>query len=97
MCFARSWCRALPEGRALLVEHMENQAVTRKWITEGKFRELSDFIGKGDNPANLTFLDSLVAMLQSGRITEETALHAATNPREVQRRLRGVNSSSTIG
>jgi twitching motility protein PilT len=88
---------AVPDGRALVVEHFENQAVTRKWITEGKFRDLADFIGKGDNPANVTFLESIVSMIQSGRITEATALHIATNPREVQRRLRGVNSSSTLG
>ena len=88
---------AVPDGRALAVEHMENQAVTRKWIAEGKFRDLADFVGKGDNPTNTTFLDSLVAMIHAGRITEATALHAATNPREVQRRLRGVNSSSTLG
>jgi twitching motility protein PilT len=87
---------AVPDGRALIVEHMENQAVTRKWISEGKFRDLADFVGKGDNPANVTFLDSLAAMVQAGRITEETALHAATNPRELQRRMRGVNSSSTF-
>ena len=67
----------VPEGRALVVEHFENQAVTRKWIMEGKFRELADFIGKGDNPANVTFLQSLVAMIQCGRITE------AHGPREV--------------
>ena len=88
---------AVPEGRALIVEHLENQAVTRKWISEGKFRDLADFVGKGDNPANTTFLDSLVAMVHAGRITEATALQAATNPRELQRRLRGVASTSTIG
>jgi twitching motility protein PilT len=88
---------SLPDGRALAVEHFENQAVTRKWIAEGKFRDLADFIGKGDNPNNTTFLESLVVMIQEGRISEATALHVATNPREVQRRLRGVNSSSTLG
>jgi pilus retraction protein PilT len=88
---------AVPDGRTLVVEHLENQAVTRKWISEGKFRDLADFVGKGDNPANVTFLESLVALIQAGRITEATALQAATNPREVQRRLRGVNSSSTVG
>ncbi len=87
---------AVPEGRVLVVEHMENQAVTRKWIGEGKFRELADFLGKGDNPANTTFLDSLAAMVESGRVSEETALQAAANPRELQRRIRGVNSSSVL-
>jgi len=88
---------ALPEGRALVVEHCENQAVTRKWIAEGKFRELADFLAKGDNPANVTFLHSLVAMIQAERITEATGIQIATNPRELQRRLRGIDSSSVQG
>ncbi len=88
---------AVPEGRTIIVEHFENQAVTRKWIAEGKFRELADFLNKGDDPAHTTFLQSLIAQLQAGRITEATALQAASNPRELQRRLRGVGSSSTLG
>jgi len=68
-------------GRTLVCEHFENQAVTRKWISEGKFRELADFIGKGDNPTNVTFLQSLVGMIQADRITEATGLQTAPNPR----------------
>jgi pilus retraction protein PilT len=88
---------ALPEGRTLVVEHFENQAVTRKWIGEGKFREMADFLAKGNNPANVTFLQSIVSMIQMERITEETGLQTAQNPRELQRRLRGVDSSSMLG
>lgn len=88
---------AVPEGRTLVAEHFENQAVTRKWIAEGKFHDLADFLAKGDNPANVTFLDSLVGMIQAGRITEATGLQSALNPRELQRRLRGINSSSMVG
>jgi twitching motility protein PilT len=85
------------EGRALVVEHFENQAVTRKWISEGKFHELADFLAKGDNPANVTFLQSLVAMIETDQITEATGIQTAPNPRELQRRLRGINSSSVQG
>jgi pilus retraction protein PilT len=88
---------ALPEGRVLVVEHFENQAVTRKWILEGKFHELADFLAKGDNPANVTFLQSLVAMIQADRITGDVGLQTALNPRELQRRLRGINSTSVLG
>jgi pilus retraction protein PilT len=88
---------ALPDGRTLVVEHFENQAVTRKWISEGRFRELADFLAKGDNPANITFLQSLTMLIQSERITEAVGLQTATNPRELQRRLRGVHSSSLTG
>jgi twitching motility protein PilT len=88
---------AQSEGRALAVEHFENQAVTRKWIAEGKFHELADFLAKGDNPTNVTFLQSLAAMIQAGRITEAVGLQTAANPRELQRRLRGVTSASIQG
>ncbi|MCE0497871.1 MAG: PilT/PilU family type 4a pilus ATPase [Methylacidiphilales bacterium] len=85
---------AKPEGRTLIVEHFENQAVTRKWIMEGKFRELADFVAKGDNPANVTFLASLVAAVRAGRIAEATALEVASNPHELSRQLRGVSANS---
>ena len=85
---------ATAEGRVLVVEHFENQAVTRKWISEGRFRELADFIAKGDNPNNVTFLQTLVAMIRGDRITEATGLQVAANPRELQRRLRGIDSTS---
>jgi twitching motility protein PilT len=85
------------EGRALVVEHFENQAVTRKWISEGKFHELADFLGKVDNPANVTFLQSLVAMIETDQITEAIGIQIAPNPRELQRRLRGINSTSVRG
>ncbi len=48
---------------------------------------------RGDNPANVTFLQSLVALVQEGRVTEATAMQAASNPRELHRRLRGIDSS----
>jgi len=85
---------ALPEGRTVVVEHFENQAVTRKWIAEGKFRELADFVGKGNNSTNVTFLQSLITLIQAGRITEATGTQVATNPRELSRRLRGIDSGS---
>ncbi len=88
---------AVPEGRALIVEHFENQAVTRKWIAEGKFRDLADFLAKGDNPANVTFLQSLVIMVKAGRVTEATATAVAGNPHELQRQLRGISANSTKG
>ena len=86
-----------PEGRALVVEHFENHAITRKWIMEGKFRELADLVGRGDNPANAPFLKSLVALVRAGRITEATALATAANPHELQRELRGISASATTG
>ena len=88
---------AQPDGRALIVEHFENQAVTRKWIGEGKFRDLADFLGKGTVPGNVSFLQSLMDMIKAERITEATGLQAAANPRELSRRLRGIDSSSMQG
>ena len=85
---------ALPEGRILAVEHFDNQAVTRKYIEEEKFRDLADFLNKGDNPLNRTFLQSLVTLVKSERITEATAAQAASNPHELNRQLRGISSAS---
>ena len=79
----------------LAVEHFENQAVTRKWILEGKFRELADLIAKGDNPGNVTFMKALAALVRSGRVSEATALQAAANPHELQRELRGISAGVT--
>ncbi len=84
-------------GRLLVLEHFENQAATRKWIMEGKFREMADFIAKGDNPTNVTFIQSLVGLVQTQRISEEVALDASTNPHEVKRQLRGINANSSAG
>jgi Tfp pilus assembly pilus retraction ATPase PilT len=85
---------AIPDGRVLAVEHFENQAVTRKWILEGKFRDLADFLAKGDNPTNVTFLQSLVAMVKGERISEATGVQAASNPHELLRQLRGISAIS---
>ena len=79
-------------GRALVVEHFENQAVTRKWIAEGKFRDLADFVAKGDNPHNVTFLHSLVGMIQ----TEiGSARRPVSRPRPTRANYSGDSAAST--
>ena len=85
---------AVNDGRVLVMEHFENRAVTRKWIGEGKFREMADFLAKDTGPQNVSFLRSLVAMVREGRITEATGAQVASNPRELQRQLRGIESGS---
>jgi twitching motility protein PilT len=85
---------ALPDGRTLVVEHFENQAVTRKWIGEGKFHDMADFIAKGTMPENVSFLNSLIEMIKAERISEAIGLATAANPRELSRRLRGIDSTS---
>ncbi len=85
---------AIPDGNVLVVEYFENQAVTRKYIGEEKFRDLSDFLAKGDNALSVTFLQSLVSMVKTGRISEAIAGQFASNPHELQRQLRGISSSS---
>lgn len=81
-------------GQVLAVEHVENQAATRKWILEGKFQELADFLAKGTQPSNISFVQSLYALVKSGQVTEETALHVAPNPHELQRLIRGIGNSA---
>jgi twitching motility protein PilT len=87
---------AADEGRVLAVEHFENQAVTRKWILEGKLRELADFIARGDNPSNVTLLQSLVALVKAKRLSEAMALEITPNPQELQRQLRGIGATLQV-
>jgi pilus retraction protein PilT len=83
-------------GSVVVVEHLENRGATRKWIAEEQFLTLSDFIARGDNPANIPFLRSLADRVRTGRITEETALHLAPNAHELQRELRGIGRVAAV-
>lgn len=80
---------------SVIVEHLENEGVTRKWLLEGKANELADHIARGDNPHNLSFLHSLVARCKADEISEEVALAASSNAQEFIRALRGISSTST--
>jgi len=78
-------------GRTLLAEHMENVGATREWIEETALPQISEFISRGDSPANRTFLASIVEACEAGRITPQTAEAACANPTEFRRAFRGIS------
>jgi len=83
---------------SLAAEYVENEGVTRKWILEGKTHELNDYVTRGVNPKNTSFLASLVRLCKAGEISEETGASICGNPHEFYRAIQGISntSSSTI-
>jgi hypothetical protein len=43
----------------------------------------------------VTFLKSLVGLVQAGRISQTVAMQVSSNPHELQRLLRGIGSHSS--
>ena len=78
-------------GLFLAIEHLHNQAATRKWIRERKYEEIADHLNRSDSPQNCSFLRYLVAATQQKIIDPETARAACPNPQDFDRSLRGIN------
>ncbi len=89
--------RLLPgvdQNLVAVVEHLQNEGATRKWIREGDFPKLGDFVARGDNLNNRDFLTSMVEAVNAGRISVETGERASGHPLEFQRALRGISGGS---
>jgi twitching motility protein PilT len=78
----------------LACEFFENHGVITKYLAEGRLSDLADEIAKGDGSRCLGFLSSLANLVKSGKLEEAAAMSASGSPQELQRVLRGVNSSS---
>lgn len=86
--------RLLPSTSGSLTpvfEHVQNQGGTRKWIREGEHRQISDHIHRGDDPANASFLKSILAAHEAGRIDDDTAESACDTPSDFNRAKRGIS------
>ena len=77
-------------GLLAALEHLENAAATRKWIRESKYTEISDFMNRGDNPANCSFLRYLVAATEQGFLDPEVARSSCATPQNFDRALKGI-------
>jgi pilus retraction protein PilT len=77
-------------GLFLAVEHMQNEAATRRWILENRLPELQDHLLKSTEPTNCSFLEYLVAAVQQGFLEAETARGACTRPQDFDRAMRGI-------
>jgi len=78
-------------GLRVVVEHLENTGVTRKYIREAKTVEILDFMKRGDNPNNRLFIESLVAACKAGVIGPDVAQQASGSVADFNRAMRGIS------
>lgn len=78
-------------GSVLVVEHMEVNGAARDWMRAMNIPALAEHLRRGDDPANCSLLQSLVAATQAGLIDYDTALANSGNAFEFNRALRGVS------
>lgn len=86
--------RLLPrEGGGLFpaLEYLQNEAATRRWITEKRLSELQDFLGNSGSDQNCSALDYLVAAVKQGYLNVETARGVCARPKDLDRALRGIS------
>ncbi len=81
-------------GLRPVCETFQNEGVSRKYLLEGRTRELRDILERGDDPANLSFLQALATEVRNGTINRDTAMEHCDNPMELSRALRGISNSS---
>jgi twitching motility protein PilT len=81
-------------GRVPAVEVMVVTPIIRKYVLENTLSEISSVMKQGGYYGMQTFHQALVALIQKGEISLETALEASSNPEEVMMAMRGVQSGS---
>lgn len=82
--------RADGTGSVPAVEVMLGTATVRKLIRENKVEKLSAAIQEGRDQGMQTFNQSLVDLVQSGVITDETAFAYSPNPESLKMNLQGI-------
>ena len=78
-------------GMVAVLEYFQNEAATRKWIAEGKYEELKDYLNKADESAGCSFLRYLIAATQQGVIDPGIARSATDRPQDFDRAMRGIS------
>ena len=73
------------------LEYFQNEAVTRRWILEGRTAEIQDHLHKNRGGTNCSLLDYLVAAAQEGCIDVEVARSACPRPQDFDRAMRGIS------
>jgi len=82
------------ESLYLLLEHLENAGVIRKWIREGDMHSITDFIKESEVGGNKSFISSIIGAYKAELITEEVARAACGDPSEFNRMKLGVSHGS---
>jgi pilus retraction protein PilT len=74
-----------------VLEYLQNEAVTRRWILENRLTELQDHLLKSKQPSNCSLLASLVASVRQGDLDVEIARSACARPQDFDRAMRGIS------
>lgn len=78
-------------GVVAVLEYFQNEGATRKWIEEGNYAELKDYLNKSDESAGCSFLRYLIAATRQGIIDPVTARSATDRPQDFDRAMRGIS------
>ncbi|MFT5633208.1 MAG: pilus retraction protein PilT [Rubritalea sp.] len=78
----------------LLVEHLENVGVVKKWLEESEINKIADFLAQGSQGENVTFINSIILAYKSGQISEDIARAACNDPADFNRIILGVSHGS---
>jgi len=81
-------------GMCLLIEHIENSGVLRKWLQDGETSKISDFLAQGTAAENVRFIDSVMHAYRQGIISEQTARDSCEDPAIFERMMLGVGHGS---
>jgi len=74
----------------LVTEFFQNQGATRKWIKEGRYTEMHEFLCRPENEHTRDLLSGLVEAYQCGLISQESGRNAAPNPDDFNRAVSGI-------
>lgn len=78
-------------GLVAVLEYFENVGATRKWIEEGRYDELKDYLNKADESVGCSFLRYLIAATNQGIIDPAIARSATDRPQDFDRAMRGIS------
>ncbi|WP_367873874.1 type IV pilus twitching motility protein PilT [Luteolibacter sp. Populi] len=78
-------------GVVAVLEYFENGGATRKWIEEGRYDEIKDFLNKANEEAGCSFLRYLIAATRQGIIDPAIARSATDRPQDFDRAMRGIS------
>ncbi|MCF6176844.1 MAG: PilT/PilU family type 4a pilus ATPase [Victivallaceae bacterium] len=91
---------ALGNGRVPAVEIMINTPMITKLLEENRLDKLSFAVEAGRNDGMISFNQCLYELVNDGRITEEDALEAASNPEALKMNFEGIflaNETNILG
>ena len=78
------------QGLIPAVEILRGTPIVKKFIRENKFEKLNKAIETGKEDGMQTFNQSILALIQENKISEEDGLSKASNPEALKMNLKGI-------